>query len=276
MRLFNSLLCSKTAFLCILFIPLFCSAPDIKKSDSIRFALINNTRGESPYSGLGPKIKPVIKKINDENPVILAHLGGMICGGADWIGIAKIDIERQYSEIYAVISALLPIFYTVKGRTEIYNNSSDHYIKYSGKKEYYSFNYGNLHFLVLDSSGERSMSQAQKDWIKKDLEQAKNSAAIFVFAYDPVFVPVKFKSPGIESCKDAGLLHYYFTQYNVKAVFSGSTPVYFKSDIDGVLYINAGCGGFNIIDFNQGYTQYYIADYKNGELTVIPRYVTLK
>jgi hypothetical protein len=273
MRSFNLFFYFKIIFLCIL---LSCSSPDIKKNESIRFALINNTRGESPYSGLGPKIKPVIKKINDDNPVFLVHLGGIICGGTDWLGIAKIDVEKQYAEINSVISALLPIFYTVKGRTEIYNNSSDHYVKYSGKKEYYSFNYGTLHFLVLDSTGERTMSQTQKDWIKKDLEQAKYSSDIFVFIHDPVFVHIKFKSLGIESCKDSNLLHQYFTQYHVKAVFSGSYPVYFKSDIDGVLYVNAGCGGFNIKDFNQGYCQYYIADYKNGELTITPRYVTLK
>jgi hypothetical protein len=263
-------------FLLILCILISCSSPDIKKSENIHFALINNTKGESPYSGLGPKIKPLIKKINEDNPVLLIHLGGMICGGADWLGIAKINIDKQYSEMNAELSGLLPIFYTVKGRTEIYNNSSDHYIKYTGKKEYYSFNYGSLHFIVLDSTGENGMPQTQKDWLKKDLENAKYSSAIFVFVYDPVFVPFNLKYIAIETCRDADLLHQYFTEFHVKAVFSGSYPVYFSNSIDGVLYINAGCGGFNQKDFNLGYSQYYIADYKNGELTITPKYVTLK
>ncbi len=254
----------------------YCSSPEIKKSADLRFVLINNTRGESPYAGLGPKIKPVIKKINEDNPVFLMHLGGMICGGADWLGVARADIEKQYAEMYSAISGLLPIFYTVKGRTEIFNNSSDIYIKYTGKKEYYSFNYGNIHFLVLDSTGEKGMQQSQKDWIKKDLEQAEYSPAIFVFVHDPLFIPLNLKYNGIESFKDADLLHKFFQKHRVKAVFSVSHPVYFKKDIDGVLYINAACGGFNLKDFNQGYYQYYIVDYRNMELRITPKYVSLK
>jgi hypothetical protein len=274
---YNSFCCFKLKILlCILCISFSCSTEKIKNNENIRFALINNTLGESPYSGLGPKVKPVIKKINDENPVFLAHLGSMVCGGAEWYGITKIDIERQYSDLYSEISALLPIFYTVKGEPDLFNNSSDYYMKYSGKKEYYSFNYGNLHFLVLDSTGKKSMSLEQKEWIKKDLRQTKNSGAIFVFIHDPLFFPVKFKSSEIEICKDFDLLHQYFTQYHIKAVFSGYRSIYFKMEVDGVLYINAGCGGFNANDLLNGYYQYYIADYKNGELNVQPRYVSIK
>jgi hypothetical protein len=274
---YNTFCCFKfTILFCIFSVAVFCSTEKIKKSENIRFALINNTLGESPYSGLGPKLKPVIKKINDDNPVFLAHLGSMVCGGTEWYGITKIDMERQYSELYSETSALLPILYTVKGDSELLDNSSDYYIKYSGKKDYYSFNYGNLHFLVLDSTGNKSMSREQKEWIKKDLEQTKNSGAIFVFIHNPLFFPVKFNSSGIETCKDFDLLHQYFTQYHIKAVFSGYRSIYFKMEVDGILYINAGCGGFNANDLLNGYCQYYIADYKNGELNVQPRYVNNK
>lgn len=263
-------------YLCVLCVFFSCSTTVKKENENIRFALINNTRGESPYSGLGPKVKPVIKKINDDNPVFLAHLGGMVCGGSEWLGITKIDIERQYKEIYSNLSALLPIFYTVLGNSDLFNNSSDYYMKYSGKKEYYSFNYGDLHFIVIDSTGQQSMFRKQMDWIKKDLKESRNSQAVFVFIHNPLFIPVKFKSSGIEVCKDFNLLHKYFSQYHVKAVFSGSTSIYFKMEVDGILYINAGCGGYSANDFNKGYYQYYIIDYRNGELAVLPRYVGIR
>jgi hypothetical protein len=270
----NLFLCFKLIIL--LGILLSCSASGIKKNENIRFALINNTRAESPYSGLGPKVNPVIKRINEDNPVFLAHLGVMVCAGADWLGISKIDLERQYTELYSELSRLSPIFYTVKTEADLFNNSTEYYIKYTGKKEYYSYNYGDLHFLALDSTGNRSMAKEQLDWIKKDLEQANNSQAIFVFIHNPIFVPAKYKSAGIELCKDFDLLHKYFLQHHVKAVFSGSSAVYFKAEQDGVLYINAGCGGFNANEFSKGYYQYYIIDYKNGELNVQPRYVSQK
>jgi hypothetical protein len=270
----NLYLCFKLIILLGIFFS--CSASGIKKNENIRFALINNTRAESPYSGLGPKVNTVIKRINEDNPVFLAHLGVMVCVGADWLGISNSDLERQYAELYSELSRLSPIFYTVKTESDLFNNSTEYYKKYTGKKEYYSYNYGDLHFLALDSAGNRSMAKEQMDWIKKDLEQAKNSQAIFVFIHNPIFVPAKYKSTGMELCKDFDLLHKYFLQYHVKAVFSGSSAVYFKAEQDGVLYINAGCGGFNANEFSKGYYQYYIIDYKNGELNVQPRYVSQK
>ena len=253
-----------------------CSSSNVKKAGSIHFALISNTMGESPYSGLGPKIKLVIKRINDNNPVFLMHLGGMVCAGENWIGIPGIDIERQYREFYSELTELSPIFYTVRAEPDISGNSSGFYKKYTGKKDYYSYNYGNMHFLVLASSAEQPVGKEQVDWIKKDLNQTKNSQAVFVFIHDPLFVPARYRASGIETCMDSDILHKIFTQFSVKAVFSGSAASYFQSEIDGISYINVGCGGFNVNDFNNGYYQYYIADYVNGELKITPGYVSLR
>ena len=273
-HLFN---CFKLAVAFLILGVLFsCSSSNVKKAENIRFALIGNTMGESPYSGLGPKMKLVVQKINEDNPVFLTHLGGMVCAGERWVGIPGIDIEKQYAELYSELSKLSPVFYAVRAEQDLINNSTEYYKKYTEKKDYYSFNYGSIHFLVLASSAGQPVSREQLNWIKKDLIQTKNSQAVFVFIHDPLFIPAKYKNIGINTCGDAESLHEIFTQFRVKAVFSGSTSQYFQSEIDGILYINAGCGGFNAKEYYNGYYQYYVADYVNSELKITPRYVSLK
>ncbi|MFH0976330.1 MAG: hypothetical protein V1874_11165 [Spirochaetota bacterium] len=271
----SSLLVKPAAFLCVVIIAASCSNARVKKNDNIQFAIINNTRGESPYSGLGPKVLPVLKQIKDENPVFLIHLGGIICGGENWYGVSKADVDRQYLEIFSIILKVLPNFYTVKSETELLNTSSEYYSKYSGKKDYYSFNCGNSHFIVLDST-QKTISDKQKEWLKNDLEETGNLQDIFVFISDPIFIPNQYKYLNLQICKGHELLHKHFAKHRVKAVFSGSGSVYFKSDIDGVSYINTGCGGFNKIDYNNGYCQYYVAEFKNGALRVYPKYSGIK
>ncbi len=260
-------------FICLVSISLSCTKSYINKNENLRFAIISNTRAQSPYSGLEQRLHLAIRQIEEENPVFLLHLGCMICAGTEWQGITKSDMERQYKEFYSLISGLFPIFYTVKAGSDLINNSSDHYHKYSNKKDYYSFNYGNLHFLVLDSSSD-TVKKEQLDWIIKDLKYYKNSAGIFVFIHDPIFIPEKNKlTEPIIQYKDNELLHKYFKKYPVKTVFSGSHPIFFKSDKDGISYINTGCGGYNKEDISKGYAQYYMAEYNNGVLLVRPKYL---
>jgi hypothetical protein len=261
--------------LCFSFLSLFCTSAVINKNESLRFAIINHTRAQSPYSGLDRRLNFALNQIKEDNPVFLVHLGGMVCAGTNWQGITGSDIERQYKEFFSTVSGLPSIFYTVKAGSDLFNNSSDYYNKYTGRKNYYSFNYGNLHFLVLDSSG--SLNKEQKEWFTSDLKRYKNSAAIYVFLYDSLFIPEKIQSQlSAAQYKDSEFLHKYFIKYPVKAVFSGNSPLFFKRDIDGISYINTGCGGFNKDEITKGYAQYYIVEYKNGKLLVLPKYLNTR
>jgi hypothetical protein len=201
------------------------------------------------------------------------HLGGIVCAGEGWQGITGTDIERQYKDFFSSFAGLSPIFYTVKAGSDLLNNSSDYYNKYTGRKDFYSFNYGNLHFIILDSTGS-SLKKEQTDWLLIDLKRYKNSAAIFVFLNDPVYIPEKIISQiSAMQLKERDVLHKYFIKYPVKAVFSGSFQIFFKSEIDGITYINTGCGGFNKDEIAKGYAQYYMAEYNNGILLVHPKYL---
>ncbi len=253
---------------------LSCSKPVIIKDAGLRFALISNTYSDSPYQDPGHGVTSTIDHINEDNPLFVVHLGGLVCGGTKWQGVSTSNIKRQYKEIFSDLSLLSPILYTVKCETELFKGKPEYYLKYARREPYYSFNYGDIHFLVLDSSSGTGtgISEEQLYWIKKDLGQHEHSEAIMVFMCNPMFLPAKYKlSDSMTRCADYEILHKIFIEFKVKAVFSGNNSKYFRMDIDGISYINAGCSGFNRVHVSRYSYQYYIVDYKEGYLSVIPR-----
>ncbi|MCU0821874.1 MAG: metallophosphoesterase [Spirochaetes bacterium] len=214
---------------------------------------------------MGLKLEPVILKINDDNPLFAVHIGDIVCGGNRWSGIKKNDIEKQYDNFYSAANNLRPMLYTVIGEMDFFNQSPEIYNNYTKRKEYYSFNYGDIHFIVLNttdtSPGE--IGKLQTDWLKKDLELYKNSGAVFIFAHHPPFYPKNEIADKSDVLKDNIALHNLFLKYPVKAVFSGHLPLYYKEQVDNITYIISGCGDYQK---KYGYpkaNQYYLIDYSS-------------
>ncbi|MBN2039556.1 MAG: hypothetical protein JW864_05915 [Spirochaetes bacterium] len=271
----NNRILRVSVLISFLFILMSCAGSSIKKKAELRFAVIANTCAESPYADISPRLEKTIESINRENPVFLVHMGGMVCGGSKWMGITDSDIKRQYNKAFKIFSKLSPILYTVKGKSDLLNTSSVYYEKFTERKSYYSFNYGNLHLIVLDST-ERSGSipAEQKKWLLGDLGKCKDSESIIVFIHSVLFVPEKYKSFEEERCSDYQLLHRYFKEFKVKAVFSGSLPFYLNHTVDEISYINTGCCGYNDGPVKNSF-QYYVVDISNASFKIKPEYVGL-
>jgi hypothetical protein len=123
----------------------------------------------------------------------------------------------------------------------------------AGDSTYYSFDYGNSHFIVLDpNEGAKhdtfdvSPGSGQYDWFVKDLDSPAARAArhVFVFFHEPPFTTTwdeKKKYDGEE------LLRRHIVPLlenrRVTAVFSGHAHVYERGELNGVAYIVTGGGG---------------------------------
>jgi hypothetical protein len=256
---------------------LSCSEPVKRENPGLRFALISNTFSDSPYNGPEREVAYVINNINEDNPLFLVHLGGLVCGGNKWQGVSSSNIRRQYKEIFSVFSALSPILYSVKCESELFHGEEEYYVKYSKRKPYYSFYYGHINFLVIDSAygvSGTSISAEELQWMKKELEYSRSSEAVMIFMCNPLFVPEKYASfDSVIRCGNYEALHKIFREYKVKAVFSGSGAKYFRMNVDGIDYINTGCSGFGQGRLSRYSYQYYLIDYKSGDISVIPRHV---
>ncbi len=99
---------------------------------------------------------------------------------------------------------------------------------------YYSFDYGDVHFTILntgDAGGLGGISNAQLEWLKKDLAATKQKWKI-VALHNPLYSPGKY---GTDANHNAvaltlrSLLNPVFAQYKVDLVLNGHDHVYSQS-----------------------------------------------
>ncbi|HSV97156.1 MAG TPA: metallophosphoesterase [Spirochaetota bacterium] len=248
-----------------------CARPVVEReADDITFALTGNTLPESPYGKMSPRVADAFARINNDNPVFTVHLGNIVYGGKQWMGIKESDVARQYREFVAACRALRSIVYTVKGDMDTYNDTADLYRKHLRRAPYYSFNYGNVHFIVLDTTDPipGAISPGQRSWLEADLERYRHAPAIFVFSHHSMLPPKHEASTPVQGAAEILSL---FAKYPVKAVFSGQPALAHTARSGDILCITAGSGGFNREDQFRKKNQYYMVYFIAGSVRISKR-----
>ena len=121
---------------------------------------------------------------------------------------------------------------------------------------YYSFDWGNSHFTVIDSelataapteSGRNSFWAAQVKWIEEDLQSHQKSDYRFVVAHHPPFTAVTSRQ-GNNPHMTA--LTAMLEKYHVSAGFFGHDHNYQHYLKNGIHYVTTGGGGAPLYDVN--------------------------
>jgi hypothetical protein len=152
------------------------------------------------------------------------------------------------------------------------------------KQEYYSFDYGDAHFVILNSNN--NTSAAAKQWLQQDLETTDKKWK-FVMFHHPAY-PATFDYKGIDKsiCENwVSILE----QNGADMVFVGHQHVYMrthpifqgevKSDSYGIVYVMgnagsktyAGGGGFPYIASERTGSNYQVIDLDGDVLTLTSR-----
>ena len=149
----------------------FVTAPPPGASDPIRFVIYGDAR---TYPD---RHRSVTEAIAREDPAFVVCSGDLVTNGQVW--------EQWGPQFfgpaapYLTRSVLWPVRGNHEGDAVIYRELFD----LPGNELYYSFNYGNAHFIVLDCYSERAK---MLKWLKRDL--AKNRAEwTFVVLHEPMF-----------------------------------------------------------------------------------------
>jgi 3',5'-cyclic AMP phosphodiesterase CpdA len=249
----------------ILTLPLSCGKNTRSPVKNLRFAIIGNTCPESPFSGFDREIDLLVTEINRANPVFLIHTGNIVHGGKSWMGIKEIDLKRQFGEFISSMKKLSPTLYTVPGSLDHLDGERYTYRKYTGRKNYYSFNYGALHFVVLDSKeGSDIVDKAQMEWLENDLEKYRDTQGVIIFIHHPLFM-AKGKRMVL---KRGEKLHGILKFYPVKAVFSGNLERYYHVKNGGVEYYITGTRRLHKKGWSRNRVHYYIVDFDGQSLKV--------
>jgi 3',5'-cyclic AMP phosphodiesterase CpdA len=112
-----------------------------------------------------------------------------------------------------------------------------------GTKRYYSFDWGNAHFIALDSElyyeDGGGSKEEQKEWLKQDLKGTRQPWRFVVF-HRPIYSSSEHGSD--ETIRED--LEPIFTLHEVDMVFSGHDHDYERTvPINGVIYVVSGGGG---------------------------------
>jgi len=203
----------------------FTTAPGMYQH--FRFAVYGDTRtGHAHHMG-------VLSTMANHTPAFIINTGDLVAyGGA----------ASYWDTFFSIISphANHTPYYPVTGNHDLPPSSYLSSFSLPGNERYYSFNWSNAHFIVLDSNLNLSNGSAQNTWLRGDLERSKSSEWIFVAFHHP---PYSSASHG-SSVSLRNILNPIFTSYNVTAVFNGHDHDYeHAAPGNGIHYFVAGGGG---------------------------------
>lgn len=224
----------------------------------------------------------IIEQVNALNPIFVIDNGDLVFSGK----------PNQYRIFNQMTSGISTTLCTTLGNHDIRGNGRDTYKKIYGP-EYYSFDFGNNHFIFLDSSRGYAEKQAipdvQYSWLERDLQKAQGKR-IYVISHVPPTDPRSGVKPneiqaytdkvkkeggfveqkleayvedesidhGFQTKQEARRFENLMTQYKVDTVYLSHIHSYFDYTKDGVRYIISGGAGAELMTQNS-YYHYLIA-----------------
>ena len=243
-------------------------SPDIKAEFSEFVILGDNRNGYQTFS-------QIIDQINAINPVFVIDNGDLVFGGE----------PNKYRLFYETVSKLRVPLYTTLGNHDIRENGRPIYTKLFGPP-YYSFDYGNDHFIFLDSSRgwaeKRAIPEEQYAWLENDLKSVSGKR-IFVISHIPPVDPrpdieknsfpdepgiektgfferimnnyseYKSKDHGFADKQEAKRFENLMTKYNVDTVFLSHIHSYYSYIKGNVRYIISGGAGAELLTTDSYY-----------------------
>jgi len=180
-----------------------------------------------------------------KDPNFAIHNGDLVNRGGIYI-----QWEKLFFNPISHLISHVPL-YTVMGNHE---DNSDNYFNYfcppCDTLAYYSFDYGNAHFIALNSEVEAMLdSPDQFNWLVRDLEENQDATWKFVVFHVPPFTSGGNYYSGTR-VRIKELLVPVFQKYNVDMVFSGhdhdyerTFPIGSRTGDHAVTYIVCGNGG---------------------------------
>jgi acid phosphatase type 7 len=182
----------------------------------------------------------IVQEIVKTDPDFVLHTGDLVTDGYDtaqWPNF--FDIERDLLK--------KALFFPVLGNHER-NNARFHEF-FDVKSPYYSFNWGNAHFALLDTDlANWSVSPAERErfwteqvrWLEEDLKKADKADFRFLVMHHPPMTA--YYEPSHMSKETPGLVP-ICEKYKVTALFAGHDHNYQHHLLNGIHYIVTGGGG---------------------------------
>lgn len=200
---------------------------------------------------------PVLQSMTAYAPDFMLHVGDFVFDGNNLDDIYNFfDVEEEFLASYP----MMPTYgnHEFKDGNSTVNTQMDSFLVPgdNGDFSYFSFTYGNVHVVVLntgygvqanDNYDVIKPGSAQHTWMVNDLQQAAADPDIdhiFVSMHNPPYSVAGFGDN--KQLQDA--CEPYWKQYGVKIVFMGHEHDYQHQVKDGIHYVLSGGAGSSILD----------------------------
>ena len=199
------------------------------------------------------------------HPDFALTVGDAIEGGddtaarAEWEGVKPAWMRKA------------PVYHT-PGNHDIWSQASEAvYVRETGCRPSYSFDFRGAHFVVLDNSRTENLSSAQLQFLESDLKNSRATGPILVFFHRPFWlVPLKLRAADFALQRIA-------KKYGICCVISGHGHQLQSAMQDGVLYLEIGSSGASLSGAGRagiGYDEGWF--YQYAEVTVEGRSVAFE
>lgn len=200
----------------------------VDSKNDFRFSILGDRTGNA-VAGV---YESVWRDVALLHPDFVINAGDTIQGGND------ATAEAEWHALRPQWARYKHPFYFTPGNHDIWSpRSRKIYEQQTGRPAFYSFNYQNAHFTVLDNSETLNLSNRQMEFLERDLTANKDRDPKFVFFHQPFWlIPVKFQSSEFP-------FHRLIGKYGVRFVVSGHGHQYVRLVQDGIVYLEAGSSG---------------------------------
>lgn len=180
-------------------------------------------------------VMPLVKIINRLDPEFILFLGDSTSSGS----------PEEWQRSDRIMDALHVPAIMIPGNHDVYNHQTRKRYERRYGRTYFSFDYGEVHFLALDSempdkdgNYDNRIEGEQLEWLERDLGSNQTARARFVFVHRPFWANLAEVSQGLLWMRE---VHPLLAKYCVNAVFAGHFHRYMKFDpLDGVHYYISG------------------------------------
>jgi hypothetical protein len=213
---------------------------------AIHFAVIGDRTGEH-HPGI---YREIVQEVARLHPDFVMNVGDMIEGYDE----DSTTIHGEWQEYMSLLQPLsVPVHCTV-GNHDIWSDMSERLYRHYIGEPYYSFNYENLHFVVLDNGRwdkSANLPKEEIDWLIDDLKTNQDAAYTFAFCHKPFWYGAV-----VNGVPDT--VRNIMVNLGVDAVFSGHYHEYFSGDLDGIHYTGVGSSGADALVSPTGVLYHFV------------------
>ena len=228
----------------------------IESANKVSFYMYGDTRSDPKSHNLVAKaIMQAVSKDAKSQTFIISS-GDLVSNGESESAWDSQFFDSQYTSLSNMF-ANLPYLASLgnhAGNGKLFAKYFP-YPMYKANRFYYSFNYGPVHFTIIDQFTNYSKGSTQYNWIKNDLASSSKKWKI-VLLHMP-----GWSAGGHSNNKDVqNLIQPLCKQYDVSLVVAGHNHYYARAVVDGIQHITTGGGGAPLYDPKNN--QPYIVKYE--------------